>query len=225
MKRVAGAVLALSFLVSAGNAFATTEQISGASIAIRSADRVGNATQTSAPIGPPVTTPPTSTPPTSTPPTSTPPTSTPVGGVSMEMQQVLDLVNVERVSHGLVPLTFSPELNVAALAHTQRQAADGDIYHTDPLDGSDPGDRISRAGYSFSTWGENVAAGYRSPESVMLGWMTSPGHCRNILNPAFTELGVGYVTGGKKYGQFWTQAFARPRNVPRPPGTYDPSWC
>ncbi|MEP4651012.1 MAG: CAP domain-containing protein, partial [Ilumatobacter sp.] len=199
---------ALSSLVSAGSALAATEPISDPSTAVERADRIGNATQTSSPTGPPVTAPP-----------------TPAGGVSTEMQQVLDLVNVERTSRGLVPLTFSPELNVAALAHTQRQAADGAIYHTDPRDGSDPGDRISRTGYAFSTWGENVAAGYRSPEAVMSGWMTSSGHCRNILNPAFTELGVGHVTGGATYGQFWTQVFARPLGVPRPPGTYDASWC
>lgn len=216
MKRVAGVLLALSSVMSAGSAFATTEQISGPSVATQSADRVGNAIQTSTPVDPPDTAPPASAP--------TTPTA-PVAGVSVEMQRVLDLVNVERTSRGLVPLGFSPELNAAALAHTRRQAADGDIYHTDPLDGSDPGDRISRVGYTFSTWGENVAAGYRSPESVMAGWMTSPGHCRNILNPAFTELGVGHVTGGKTYGQFWTQVFARPGDVPRPTGTYDSAWC
>ncbi len=214
MKRAAGVVLALSSVVSAGSAFAATDRISGPSVAIENADRVGNATQTGVPVAPPVTAPPAPTTP-----------GEPTAGVSSEMQRVLDLVNLERTSRGLVPLGFAPELNVAALAHTQRQAADGDIYHTDPLDGSDPGDRITRAGYAFSTWGENVAAGYRSADAVMAGWMASPGHCRNILNPAFTELGVGHVTGGKKFGEFWTQAFARPLDVPRPPGTYDASWC
>lgn len=217
MKRVAGVVLAMSSLVPVSRAFATTEQISGSSVALEGAGRVGNATQTGTPVAPPTTAPPTTAPP--------PPTTPPIAGVSTEMQQVLDLVNVERTSRSLVPLRFAPELNVAALVHTQRQAADGDIFHTDPRDGSDPGDRISRAGYSFGTWGENVAAGYRSSESVMAGWMTSPGHCRNILNPAFTEIGVGYVTGGKRFGEFWTQVFARPSNVARPPGTYDPAWC
>ena len=141
------------------------------------------------------------------------------------MQQVLDLVNVERTSRGLTPVQFSSGLNEAARAHTQRQADAGDIFHTDPQDGSDPGVRISRVGYEFSTWGENVAAGQQSPAAVMSAWMDSSGHCRNILNPGFTELGVGYVTGGERYGKFWTQKFARPSGVDAPAGTFDPTWC
>lgn len=56
-------------------------------------------------------------------------------------------------------------------------------------------------------------------------WMKSTGHCKNILNPAFTEIGVGYVTGGVRYNRFWTQVFARPIDVHRPVGTYNPAWC
>ena len=205
MRRVAALVIALVASVPVGDVAAAPDAIAGPAGALRGAGRIGNATSTAAPTPPP------------------PPPSTP--NVSAQQQQVLDLVNVERTSRGLVPLQFAAELNAAALEHTRRQAADGAIYHTDPSDGSDPGDRIGREGYSFSTWGENVAAGYRSAAAVMQGWMTSPGHCRNILNPAFTEIGVGYVSGGARYDQFWTQVFARPRGVERPPGTYDDAWC
>jgi uncharacterized protein YkwD len=142
-----------------------------------------------------------------------------------EILDVIDLVNVERVAHGLVAVRSSSELNRAALDHTRKQADDGQIYHVDPDDGSNPGERISRTGYTFSAWGENVAAGYRTAQDVMKGWMDSPGHCRNILNPGFTEIGVGYVTGGAVFGTFWTQAFARPADEPRPAGTFVDAWC
>ncbi len=201
MKRVVAVVVGLLAFVPVSQAVAAPDVISAPSVALQSAGRIGNATSTE--------------------PTPTPPSVV----VSSEMQRVLDLVNVERTSRGLVPLRFSEQLNEASLAHTQDQAAAGTIYHTHPSTGEGPGDRISQTGYRFSTWGENVAAGYQTPEAVMQGWMTSQGHCENILNPAFTELGVGYVTGGVRYNHFWTQSFARPSGVDRPAGTYNPAWC
>jgi uncharacterized protein YkwD len=74
-------------------------------------------------------------------------------------------------------------------------------------DGSSPGDRITRAGYNWSTYGENVAYGYSTPESVMAGWMGSPGHKRNILNCAFKEIGIGLA----QPGNYWTQDFGTAR--------------
>lgn len=212
MKRVAAVVFGFAVLVPATDAVVASDVVSdGFSeplVALRGADRIGNASRTEAPSAPSPTPPPTQTP-----------------TVPAELQQVLDLVNAERTSRGLVPVRFSTELNAAALAHTRRQASDGAMYHTDPRDGSSPGDRITRTGYEFSTWAENVAVGYATPAAVMNGWMTSAGHCKNILNPAFTEIGVGFVTGGERYNQFWTQVFARPGGVERPAGIYDPAWC
>ena len=199
---VASLVLATMF-VPAGVAFAEPDDITKPAAVLRSADRTGNrVSMVPAPEVQPAD-----------------------PGVSSEMQAVLDLVNVERTMRGLVALRFSSKLNDAALDHTRNQAADGEIYHTDPDDGSNTGQRISREGYEFSTWGENVAAGYPTAETVVDAWMKSSGHCHNILTPGFTELGVGYVTGGVTYDQFWTQNFARPAGEPRPAGTYDPAWC
>ncbi len=204
LRHVAVALTALGVLAPVGFV-AADDTIERPAAALQAAERTGNR------VGPaPVADP-------------APP---PVPNVSVEMQRVLDLVNIERTSRGLVPLRFSAQLNAAALGHTQDQAAVGDTYHTDPRNPSNtPRARIIASGYRFSTWGENVAAGYRSPESVMRGWMTSEGHCRNILNPAFTEIGVGHVTGGRVYGQFWTQKLGRPSGEPRPAGTYNPAWC
>ena len=137
---------------------------------------------------------------------------------------VLELVNAERSRRGLQPMVLEDRLTDAADRHTRDQAAVGDIYHFSP-NGTGPGERIAATGYPFSSWGENVAAGYRTPEAVMAGWMNSPGHCRNILNPGYTELGVGYLETTTSYRFWWTQKFARPQGAPVPPGTYDPAWC
>jgi uncharacterized protein YkwD len=74
-------------------------------------------------------------------------------------------------------------------------------------DGSSPGDRITRAGYTWSAYGENVAYGYATPEQVMNGWMNSPGHRANILNCSFKEIGVGLA----QPGSYWTQDFGTAR--------------
>ena len=82
----------------------------------------------------------------------------------------------------------------------------GQMTHTGS-DGSDAGTRIGRAGYSAGTWGENVAAGYGSASSVVDGWMNSSGHRANILNGAFTQIGVAvaYSADGTAY---WTMVLA-----------------
>ncbi len=80
--------------------------------------------------------------------------------------------------------------------------------HTSPEGGS-AGDRITAAGYRWSTWGENIARGQQTPESVMDAWMNSPGHRANILNCDFKDLGVGvHIASG---GPWWTQNFGASR--------------
>ncbi|MFK8025187.1 MAG: CAP domain-containing protein [Ilumatobacter sp.] len=182
-------------LAPAGVAFADPDNISKPAAVLRSADRVRA------------------------------PQPQPVPVVRSDVQQILDLVNDVRSDHGLRPVSLSERLSAAAQGHTERMASDGAIFHTDPDDGSNPGTRISRTGYKFATWGENVAAGFPTADAVMKAWMNSPGHCKNVLNPAFTELGVGLVTGGNVYNQFWTQKFARPADEPRPSGSYNSAWC
>jgi uncharacterized protein YkwD len=76
-------------------------------------------------------------------------------------------------------------------------------------DGSTMRSRIDDTGYDWMAIGENVAMGQTSPEAVMQSWMNSAGHRRNILNPDFQELGVGYAEGGGR--PYWVQVFAKPR--------------
>jgi hypothetical protein len=65
-------------------------------------------------------------------------------------------------------------------------------------------------------WGENIAAGYATPEQVVSGWMASPGHRANILHASMTHMGLGMATGGS-YRYYWCQTFARLSGTPPPP--------
>jgi uncharacterized protein YkwD len=108
-------------------------------------------------------------------------------------------------------LTWNANLATAARLHSLDMAKKNYFSH-DSQDGTDPGTRISRAGYAWSTYGENIAAGYPSPAAVVAGWMSSYGHCLNIMHADFTELGVGYgYNTASKYDHYWTQDFGAPR--------------
>jgi uncharacterized protein YkwD len=69
---------------------------------------------------------------------------------------------------------------------------------------------MAQAGYTWSTWGENIGAGYASPAAVVNGWLASDGHCVNLMNPTFQELGVGYNAPGSTWTHYSTQSFASP---------------
>lgn len=103
------------------------------------------------------------------------------------------------------PLTSDPNLRCAARMHSRDMEERGFFDHTNP-DGEGPGVRVDAAEYIWSTWGENIAYGYPDPEAVMQGWMSSDGHCSNIMNPAFVHLGVGHYGSNQ-----WTQVFGAPR--------------
>ncbi|MES4891182.1 sigma-70 family RNA polymerase sigma factor [Streptomyces sp. NPDC096012] len=118
--------------------------------------------------------------------------------------QVVALVNKERAAAGCGPVTEDPQLEKAAQAHSDDMAARGFFEHTNP-DGADPGQRITAAGYRWSTYGENIAKGQQTPQAVMDSWMNSPGHRANILNCSFKNIGVGVHDGGG--GPWWTQDF------------------
>ncbi|GFH38821.1 CAP domain-containing protein [Streptomyces pacificus] len=128
------------------------------------------------------------------------------GAVAVAVARVVQLVNSERGKAGCSPLTVNATLAKAAQGHSEDMAAHRNMSHSGS-DGSDPGTRITRAGYRWSTYGENVAYGYETPEQVMAGWMSSPGHKKNILNCEFKEIGVGLA----QPGNYWTQSFGTAR--------------
>ncbi|MFB6831215.1 CAP domain-containing protein [Streptomyces hydrogenans] len=124
-------------------------------------------------------------------------------GQASAADQVLALVNTERAKAGCGALTANATLARAAQGHSDDMAARDFFDHTNP-DGDGPGERVTAAGYPWSTYGENIAMGQTTPEQVMEAWMNSPGHRANILNCDFKELGVGVHTDG---GPYWTQVF------------------
>ncbi|MFF1644839.1 CAP domain-containing protein [Streptomyces sp. NPDC058240] len=134
--------------------------------------------------------------------TNAPKASAPAALASGAAARVLKLVNSERGKAGCSPLTLSAELTKAARTHSADMASHKNMSHTGS-DGSALGDRIARAGYDWSAYGENVAHGYSTPEKVVAGWMGSPGHKRNILDCSFKEIGVGRA----QPGDYWTQDF------------------
>ncbi len=108
------------------------------------------------------------------------------------------------------PVVYEPALTCAARNHSKDMGDNGYFDHTNQS-GQGPGVRIGLAEYDYSTWGENIAAGQPSPQAVVAGWIDSDGHCSNLMNPAFSELGVGYYNApGSPYGHYWTQNFGAP---------------
>jgi uncharacterized protein YkwD len=77
-------------------------------------------------------------------------------------------------------------------------------------DGSEPRDRVRRAGYQSRLTGENIALGPESAEEVVAGWLDSPGHCANIMDSRFEEIGVGLATGRGRGQVYWVQKFGSP---------------
>lgn len=109
------------------------------------------------------------------------------------------------------PLRASELLDRAALAHSRDMAGRNQLAH-EGRDGSSPAERVSRTDYKWRVVGENVASGPRTADEVMEGWLASPHHCENLMDPRFTELGLGYVFDpDSESGVYWTQVFAVPR--------------
>ena len=109
-------------------------------------------------------------------------------------------------------LSWNTQLTQAADVHSQDMAAANYFSHTGS-NGSTFSQRIDATGYSWSTAGENIAAGYSSVDAVMDGWIASPGHCANLMNPNFSEVGVSCVPGttATTYSSYWTMDLAKPR--------------
>jgi uncharacterized protein YkwD len=135
-------------------------------------------------------------------------------------QRVLELVNQARAiprycgrsAFGAAPpLRWNESLAQASRLHAEDMAQRNYFSHRGS-DGSSPGQRIERAGYRYRAMGENLAGGQLQPEDAVAGWIKSPEHCANLMNPAFTEMGSAYaVDPGSEMGVYWAQAFGRPR--------------
>lgn len=149
-------------------------------------------------------------------------------------ERVVELVNQERLANGnLPPLKHDALLDGSSELHSSNMATRDFFAHCDPDTGTLPWDRMDDAGYFWSFAGENIAAGYSTPQDAMVGWMGSAGHRANILSTGFREIGVGYVLqsndavgvrfdqdgncnpdgSGGPFFRYWTQNFGSRFNV------------
>lgn len=98
-------------------------------------------------------------------------------------------------------LSWNDQLEKAAYGHSNDMSRNRYFSHTGS-DGSGSAERIERTGYRWRYYGENIAQGYPNEKAVVTGWLSSPGHCANIMNKNFKEMGAA------KVGDYWTQDFA-----------------
>ena len=117
---------------------------------------------------------------------------------------VLSGVNQARAEAGLQPLTLDTTLN--NLCSTRAQEISTCWGHDRP-DGRSCFTILSDNGVSYSTCGENIAAGQETGSEVVNTWMNSEGHRANILNPAYTKMGIGVYLSNDEYGYYWAQIF------------------
>lgn len=122
---------------------------------------------------------------------------------------MLDMVNKTRVSGCICGTTAMPA--VAALAwndllakaaynHSKDMELNNYFSHVSG-NNETTGDRMKAVGYNWRAYGENIALGQTTEEVVMNSWLKSEGHCKNIMNKSFKELGAG------RSGNYWTQVF------------------
>jgi uncharacterized protein YkwD len=109
------------------------------------------------------------------------------------------------------PVRLSGTLAGVALGHAADMAEHNYFEHQD-LTGRSPAQRVRAVGYQEKLVGENIAYGPKSAEEVVQGWLDSPGHCENIMDPRFAEMGIAYAAGrASKRGLYWVQLLADPR--------------
>lgn len=139
-----------------------------------------------------------------------------LGDAAAEGQKLLELLNAARAQPrqcggqafaATTPLAWNAILGAAAEAHSRDMANNNYFDHKD-RNGGTPGDRAELAGYSYQQIGENIAAGQDTIRKVVDGWIGSPGHCANLMNPQFKELGAAYAVDPKSdSGIYWTAMF------------------
>lgn len=139
-----------------------------------------------------------------------------LGESQTEGKQVLAMINAARGQArqcgnqsftATTPLAWNDTLATAAAGHSQKMANGNFFDHLDH-EGRTPGDRAELAGYIAQQIGENIAAGLDTPRKVVDGWLASPGHCANLMNPQFHDMGAAYAMDPKSdAGIYWTGMF------------------
>lgn len=138
---------------------------------------------------------------------------------SSELSSLLALVNEARsqtqqcgakTMRPVAAVSYDPNLAKAAQLHAE-DMADNNYFDHDSLDGRDFVDRVRAANYSGDAGGENIAMGFQTPQAVLAGWLASPGHCTNLMEPEFGEMGLGVASlHDPRFTQpttYWVQEF------------------
>jgi uncharacterized protein YkwD len=115
---------------------------------------------------------------------------------------LVEQINAERAAYGLAPYQFDAAIAAAAATHSADQAAQRKMSHTG-TDGSNAGQRLTRQGVRWNSWGENVGAGFNDPATLAQAWLASPTHRPIVLHATYTRVGAGVATAsdGTRY---WT---------------------
>jgi uncharacterized protein YkwD len=112
------------------------------------------------------------------------------------------------------PLRLSSVLASVASGHALDMAQHGYFDHED-LRGESPADRVRAVGYRETLVGENIAYGTETIDETVKGWLDSPDHCENIMDPRFAEMGIADAAGAtSRRGLYWVQLLADPRELP-----------
>ncbi|WP_242674306.1 CAP domain-containing protein [Marinobacter halodurans] len=141
--------------------------------------------------------------------------------VDQYQADLIELINIARSEarmcgddhyEATTPVTYNCTLEGAARVHSEDMETHNFFSHTGS-DGLTVGNRVTATGYQWSIVGENIAAGFDTPASVTAGWLDSPGHCRNIMDPRFEEFAavrVDSTSAANDYSNYWTSVYARP---------------
>ncbi|MBO0742868.1 MAG: CAP domain-containing protein [Hyphomicrobiaceae bacterium] len=126
------------------------------------------------------------------------------GSTQLDPDKARELINAYRRQKGLKPLKLNAALTEAAKAHSRDLAKWDRISHYGS-DGSNPWDRVKRAGYNAKVAAENVGTGQASLEEVIKGWQASPGHNKNLLLADVEHMGIALVQDPRtEFKTFWT---------------------
>ena len=138
-------------------------------------------------------------------------------GIEAEVMQRINAIRATgavcgaRAFQPAIALVWNNTLLLAAKGHSTDMAQNNYFSHTS-LDGRSASQRATAAGYNWTNFGENIAAGQQSVNEVMTGWANSPGHCQNLMNPEFRDVAVACVrNNAADYRTYWTMNLGRTR--------------
>jgi uncharacterized protein YkwD len=126
----------------------------------------------------------------------------------MDLKELFRLTNEERKKAGVPVLATNLKLQAAAIQHAKNMANQETLAHE--LDEKGPSDRVREQKYEFRALAENIAEGQKTPAEVIKSWMGSEGHRTNLLNPDYTEIGLG-IAESAQGTRYWAQVFGKPR--------------